>query len=44
MDKQRVNMDIDKNLWKKVGIKSIELGLQKKELVEKALEEFVEKH
>lgn len=44
MDKQRVNMDIDKILWKKVGIKAVELDTQKKDIVEKALKEFLEKH
>lgn len=32
-EKQRVNMDLDKELWKQVGIKAIQLGIQKKELV-----------
>jgi len=35
--KQRVNMDLDKNLWKRVGMKAIELDMQKKDLVELAL-------
>lgn len=42
MDKQRVNMDINKELWKKVGIRAIELNLQKKEIVELALEKFLQ--
>lgn len=44
MEKQRVNMDIDKSLWKEVGKLSIELEMQKKEIVELALKEFIEKH
>ncbi|MGG3706935.1 MULTISPECIES: hypothetical protein [Heyndrickxia] len=42
MEKQRVNMDINKELWKKVGIRAIELNLQKKEIVELALEKFLQ--
>ena len=42
--KQRVNMDIDKDLWKEVSMKAIELDMQKKELVEKILKEFLEYH
>lgn len=42
MDKQRVNMDINKELWKKVGIRAIELNLQKKEIVELALKKFLQ--
>lgn len=42
MEKQRVNMDIDKELWKKVGIRAIELNLQKREVVELALEKFLQ--
>lgn len=41
MEKQRVNMDINKELWKKVGIRAIELNLQKREIVELALEKFL---
>lgn len=39
--KQRVNMDLDKNLWKQVGMKAIELDMQKKDLVELALKNFI---
>lgn len=42
MEKQRVNMDINKELWKKVGIRAIELNLQKKEIVELALKKFLQ--
>lgn len=42
MEKQRVNMDLDKELWKRVSIKAIEEGIQKKELVEKALKKYLE--
>lgn len=41
MEKQRVNMDIDKELWRQVGIKSAELDIQKKDIVEKALKKFL---
>lgn len=43
-EKQRVNMDLDKELWKQVGIKAIQLGIQKKELVEKALKKFLQEN
>lgn len=43
-EKQRVNMDLDKELWKQVGIKAIELGMQKKELVELAIKKFIEEN
>lgn len=42
MTTQRVNMDINKNLWKKVGIRAIEEGINKKDLVEKALRLYLE--
>ena len=38
---QRVNMDLPKELWKKVGIQSVIEGVQKRELVVKALEEYL---
>lgn len=41
---QRVNMDLDKEIWKRVGIKAIELGITKKELVEKALKNYIEEN
>lgn len=40
---QRVNMDLDKNLWKEVGIRAATEGITKKELVEKALTEYLKK-
>ena len=40
--KQRVNMDLDKELWKQVGMKAIEIDMQKKDLVELALKKFIE--
>jgi len=39
--RQRINMDLDEGLWKRVGIRAIELGTQKRELVERALKEFL---
>jgi len=44
MEKQRVNIDIDKELWKLVSIKAIEEGIQKRQLVETALDEYVKKN
>lgn len=41
-EKQRVNIDIDKYLWKQVGIKAAEWEVQKREIVEKALGKFIE--
>lgn len=38
---QRVNMDLNKELWKRVGIRCIELDIQKKQFVEKALEKLL---
>jgi len=40
--KQRVNMDIDKELWKRVGMKALELDMQKKDLVELALKKLLQ--
>lgn len=39
--KQRVNMDLEKSLWKQVSMKAIELDMQKKDLVELALNNFI---
>jgi len=44
MEKQRVNMDLDKDLWKQVGIKAIQLGIQKKEIVETSLENYLKEN
>jgi metal-responsive CopG/Arc/MetJ family transcriptional regulator len=41
MTTQRVNMDLDKDLWKQVGIRAIEEGINKKDLVEKALTNYL---
>jgi len=40
---QRVNMDLPKELWKKVGIQAVVEDVQKRELVVKALEEYLTK-
>ncbi len=37
-------MDIDENLWKEVGVTAIKLEIQKRELVEMALREFLDKN
>ena len=42
MEKQRVNMDINKELWKKVSIAAIKEGIQKRQLVEIAIEKYIE--
>lgn len=44
MKKQRVNMDLSKELWRDVGIKAAELEKQKKEIVEMALEKFLKEN
>lgn len=43
MKEQRINMDIDKELWKAVGIRAIEKGITKKELVTIAIQEYLDK-
>lgn len=43
MKEQRINMDVDKELWKEVSIKAIKEGITKKELVTKALTEYLAK-
>lgn len=43
MTKQRINMDIDRVLWKKVSIRCIELEIEKREFVEAALVEYLER-
>ena len=35
MAKQRLNIDIEASLWKEVGIRAIQEGINKKDLVEK---------
>lgn len=37
-------MDLRKELWKQVGIKAIEEGITKKELVERALTDYLNKN
>jgi len=44
MGKQRVNMDLDKDLWKRIGIKGIQLGIQKKEIVETSLKNYLKEN
>lgn len=44
MTNQRVNMDLDKQLWKEVGIKAATEEITKKELVELALNEYLNKN
>ena len=44
MENKRVNMDIDKELWKKAGIKAAELEITKKELVEMGLKKIIEEN
>lgn len=39
MDRQRINMDIDRSLWKKIGKAAIDLGIDKRDFVEVALVE-----
>lgn len=40
---QRVNMDLPKELWKKVGVQAINEDIDKREIVIKALEEYLNK-
>lgn len=42
MEEQMVNVAISKELWKEVGIKAIIEGVDKKEIVRKALEKYLE--
>ena len=37
MTKQRINLDIDRELWKRVSLRAVEDNMQKREIVEKAL-------
>lgn len=43
MKEQVVNVAIDKELWKQVGIKAAVEGIDKKEVVDKALREYLKK-
>lgn len=40
---QRVTIDINKELWHQVGIESAKLGIYKKDFLEKALKEKIER-
>lgn len=42
METQRVNIDLDKELWRRASVRAAELGITKRELVEKAIEKFIE--
>jgi len=42
-NEKRVSIDINKDLWHQVGIKSAVKGVSKKEYVQQALEEKIEK-
>lgn len=45
MEKKRVNIDIDRDLWKKVGILAARKDMPKREVVEEALKLYIkEKH
>ena len=37
MSKQRINMDIDHELWKKISKAAIDMGIDKRDFVEEAL-------
>jgi Arc/MetJ family transcription regulator len=39
--KKRINLDIDDELWVRVGVRCAETKTQKKEFVEKALEKLL---
>jgi len=38
---QRVNMDLPKELWKSVGVQAAKEDIQKREIVIKALEQYL---
>ena len=38
---QRVNMDLPKDLWKRVGVQAATEDIQKREIVIKALEQYL---
>lgn len=42
-DKQRVNIDIDRFLWQRVGIRAAVEGVHKREIVERALLDYLSK-
>ncbi|MDI9412902.1 MAG: hypothetical protein QM401_04950 [Bacillota bacterium] len=39
---QRVNIDLDKGLWHKVGVRAAQEGITKRELTETALKNYLE--
>lgn len=41
MTYQRVNIDVNKNLWKQVGIEAIKNDVTRREIVEVALKEYL---
>ena len=42
MATQRVNIDLDKELWRRASIRAAELGITKRELVESSSVRFVQ--
>lgn len=40
---QRINVDVNKSLWREVGIRCAEQGITKRAFMEKALEEKLER-
>jgi hypothetical protein len=40
--KKRINLDIDGELWRRLGVRCAELEMMKKEFVEKAIEKLLE--
>lgn len=43
MSVKRVNIDLNKGLWKEVGVMAAKLGINKRELVEEALHQYIRK-
>lgn len=44
MERQRINMDISREIWKEVGKAAIDLGIDKRQFVEQALLEKLDRH
>lgn len=42
-ENQRINVDVDKSLWRDVGIRCAEQGVTKRTFMEQALEEKLER-
>lgn len=42
-NEQRISIDVDKDLWHEVGVRSAMKGIMKKEYLKQALEEKIEK-